>query len=183
MANKIKHYGVFVIKTLGESEFVKTMTETLGLPKLQKKEFAVFVFDNELEQVDMLSNIIATHRGCEAVHVDASSKEDFLTQVKNLKEKYEEEEEGDDCEQEESDKKESTYNVVLTDVTISERIPTVKAIKEALNIGLKEAKDIIDKVGDSPTILAEKISKLEADRIARFITSRCCCRVIVTKLN
>ena len=93
MAKKIKYYGVFVIKSLGESEFVKTITETLGLPKLQKKQFAVFVFDNELEQVDMISNIIATHRGCDAIHVDATSREDFLAQVDKLKEKYPNEEE------------------------------------------------------------------------------------------
>ena len=192
MAKKIKFYGVFAVKSvdkeLNNSKFVKLMTDTLGLPKLQKKQFAVFVFDNELEQVDNMSDIICMNKDSEAIAIDATSKEDFLEQVKKLKAKYEEDEEesGDDCEEEQptTEQKEPLYNAMLTDIiNISEKIPTVKAIIEALNIGIKEAKDLVDAVNDSPSILAERVSKLEADRIARFITSRCNCRIAVTKVN
>ena len=189
MAKKIKFYGVFAVKSvdkeLNNSKFVKLMTDTLGLPKLQKKQFAVFVFDNELEQVDNMSDIICMNKDSEAIAIDATSREDFLEQVKKLKEKYEEEEaETVEEEQPTTEQKEPLYNAMLTDIiNISEKIPTVKAVKEALNIGLKEAKDLVDAVNDSPSILAERVSKLEADRIARFITSRCNCRIAVTKVN
>lgn len=191
MAKKIKFYGVFAVrsldKELNNSKFVKLMTDTLGLPKLQKKQFAVFVFDNELEQVDTMSDVICMNNDAEAIAIEATSREDFLEQVKKLKAKYEEDEEesGDDCEEEQptTEQKEPLYNAMLTDINISEKIPTVKAVKEALSIGIKEAKDLVDAVNDSPSILAERVSKLEADRIARFITSRCNCRIAVTKLN
>ena len=102
MAKKIKFYGVFAVKSvdkeLNNSKFVKLMTDTLGLPKLQKKQFAVFVFDNELEQVDNMSDIICMNKDSEAIAIDATSREDFLEQVKKLKEKYEEDDEESDDE-------------------------------------------------------------------------------------
>ena len=178
MAKKIKYYGVFVVKSLGESEFVKTMTETLGLPKLQKKQFAVFVFDNELEQVDMLSTIIATHRGCEAIHVDATSKEDFLEQIRKLKEKYEEEVD-DDCEEPINEREEARYNVVLTHIHNNDIIPTVKAVKNTLGIGLKEAKEL---VGNLPSILAERVDEQKAVSIVNSINASCHCELETHKM-
>ena len=186
MAKKIKFYGVFAVNLFDLSKLGKTWLDVFNLPKLPKIQIKVFVFDNELAQVDCLSNIECTT----AIAIDATSVDEFVKEVYKLKEEYskskeDEEESGDDCEEEQptNEQKEPLCNVILTDVTISETIPTVKAIKEALNIGLKEAKDLVGAARDSPSILVEKISKLEADRIARFITSRCNCRIAVTKLN
>ena len=186
MAKKIKFYGVFTVNLFDLSKLGKTWLDVFNLPKLPKIQIKVFVFDNELAQVDCLSNIECTT----AIAIDATSVDEFVKEVYKLKEEYskskeDEEESGDDCEEEQptTEQKEPLYNVMLTDINISEKIPTVKAIIEALNIGIKEAKDLVDAVNDSPSILAERVSKLEADRIARFITSRCNCRIAVTKLN
>ena len=187
MAKKVKYYGVFVKRTI-KNELPKELIEMLSkhgeLVGLNSSKIEVHVFDNELEQIECALNV----RGTVIETIDAVDKADFLAQVDKLKAKYEEDEEesGDDCEEEQptTEQKEPLYNVMLTDIiNISEKIPTVKAVIEALNIGIKEAKDLVDAVNDSPSILAERVSKLEADRIARFITSRCNCRIAVTKLN
>ena len=188
MVKKIKYYGVFVKRTI-KNELPKELIEMLSkhgeLVGLNSSKIEVHVFDNELEQIECALNV----RGTVIETIDAVDKADFLAQVDKLKEKYpneeDEEESGDDCgeEQPTTEQKEPLYNVMLTDINISEKIPTVKAVKEALNIGIKEAKDLVDAVNDSPSILAERVSELEAHRIARFITSRCNCRIAVTKLN
>ena len=187
MAKKIKYYGVFAVKVSKESEFVKTMTEVFDLPKLPRKQIKVFIFDNELEQMDCLSNL-PTKKGDIVISIDSTSKDEFMKKVNELKAEYskpEEEKPSDDCKQEQPTPrhKESLYNVMLTDVTTSEKALTVDAVKEALNIGLKEAKDLVYAAMENPSVLAEKVSRLKADRIARCITSRCCCRVSVIKVN
>lgn len=42
------------------------------------------------------------------------------------------------------------------------KLAVIKAVKEALGLGLKEAKDLVDK---APTPLKEKISKAEAEQL------------------
>lgn len=186
MAKKVKYYGVFVKRTI-KNELPKELIEMLSkhgeLVGLNSSKIEVHVFDNELEQIECALNV----RGTVIETIDAVDKADLMSQVDKLKAKYEEDEEesGDDCEEEQptTEQKEPLYNAVLTDINISEKIPTVKAVKEALNIGIKEAEDLVDAVNDSPSILAERVSELEAYRIVRFITSRCNCRIAVTKLN
>ena len=43
------------------------------------------------------------------------------------------------------------------------KLGVVKAVKEALGLGLKEAKDLVDKAPDA--VLKEKVSKAEADEL------------------
>lgn len=53
------------------------------------------------------------------------------------------------------------FNVVLTSVGQT-KLAVVKAVKEALGLGLKEAKDLTDQ---APATLKEKVSKAEAEQI------------------
>ena len=53
------------------------------------------------------------------------------------------------------------FNVILTSVGQT-KLAVVKAVKEALGLGLKEAKDLTDQ---APTTLKEKVSKAEAEQI------------------
>ena len=53
------------------------------------------------------------------------------------------------------------FNVILTSVGQT-KLAVVKAVKEALGLGLKEAKDLTDQ---APCTLKEKVSKAEAEQI------------------
>ena len=53
------------------------------------------------------------------------------------------------------------FNVILTSVGQT-KLAVVKAVKEALGLGLKEAKDLTDQ---APATLKEKVSKAEAEQI------------------
>lgn len=53
------------------------------------------------------------------------------------------------------------FDVILTSVGQT-KLAVVKAVKEALNLGLKEAKDLTDA---APATLKEKVSKAEAEQI------------------
>lgn len=55
----------------------------------------------------------------------------------------------------------STFNVELTD-SGANKISVIKAVKEALGLGLKEAKDLVDGV---PSMLKENASKEDADAL------------------
>jgi large subunit ribosomal protein L7/L12 len=60
-----------------------------------------------------------------------------------------------------ADESKSTMNVELTDAGAN-KIAVIKAVKEALALGLKEAKDIVD---DVPSMLKENASKEEAEAL------------------
>ena len=45
------------------------------------------------------------------------------------------------------------------------KLGVIKAVKEALGLGLKEAKDLVDKAGTEPTTLKKKASKAEAEEL------------------
>lgn len=45
------------------------------------------------------------------------------------------------------------------------KLGVIKAVKEALGLGLKEAKDLVDKAASEPTTLKEKASKAEAEEL------------------
>ena len=53
------------------------------------------------------------------------------------------------------------FDVVLTSAGTA-KLAVIKAVKEALGLGLKEAKDLVD---GAPATLKEKISKAEAEQL------------------
>ncbi len=53
------------------------------------------------------------------------------------------------------------FDVVLTDAGQA-KLGVIKAVKEALGLGLKEAKDLVDK---APSTIKEKVSKAEAEQL------------------
>jgi large subunit ribosomal protein L7/L12 len=59
----------------------------------------------------------------------------------------------------------STFKVELTDAGAS-KINVIKAIKEALSLGLKEAKDLVDA---APSVLKEEMKKEEADALKKKV--------------
>ena len=87
MAKKVKYYGVFVKRTI-ENELPKELIEMLSkhgeIAGLKKSIVKVFVFDNELAQVDCLVNI----EGAVVASIDATDKVDFLAQVDELKQEH-----------------------------------------------------------------------------------------------
>jgi large subunit ribosomal protein L7/L12 len=60
----------------------------------------------------------------------------------------------------------STADVELTDAGAS-KIAVIKAVKEALGLGLKEAKDLVD---GAPSMLKTGMKKEEADELAKKLT-------------
>ena len=95
MAKKVKYYGVFVKDTVENglpedfkelANFLSKHGEVIGLKKHVTK---VFVFDNELEQIECALNV----RGTVIETIDAVDKADLMSQVEQLKEKYPDEEE------------------------------------------------------------------------------------------
>jgi len=60
----------------------------------------------------------------------------------------------------------STADVELTDAGAS-KIAVIKAVKEALGLGLKEAKDLVDGV---PSMLKQGMKKEDADELAKKLT-------------
>ena len=179
MAKKVKYYGVFVKRTI-KNELPKELIEMLSkhgeLVGLNSSKIEVHVFDNELEQIECALNV----RGTVIETIDAVDKADFLAQVDKLKEKYEEEKEsGDDCEEPINEREEARYNVVLTHVHNNDIIPTVKAVKNTLGIGLKEAKEL---VGNLPSILAERVDEQKAVSIVNSINASCHCELETHKM-
>ena len=59
----------------------------------------------------------------------------------------------------------SAFNVQLTD-TGAAKVQVIKAVKDALGLGLKEAKDLVDA---APTMLKEGMKKEDADKLKAAI--------------
>ena len=55
----------------------------------------------------------------------------------------------------------SSFNAHLTDAGAA-KVQVIKAVKDALGLGLKEAKDLVDA---APTVLKEGLKKEEADKL------------------
>lgn len=55
----------------------------------------------------------------------------------------------------------TSFNVHLTDAG-AQKVAVIKAVKDALALGLKEAKDLVDA---APTVLKEGLKKEEADKL------------------
>ncbi|NLN93530.1 MAG: 50S ribosomal protein L7/L12 [Candidatus Hydrogenedens sp.] len=60
-----------------------------------------------------------------------------------------------------ADEEPTEFNVILKDFG-SQKIGVIKIVKDLLALGLKEAKDLVDK---APTTIKEKATKEEADKI------------------
>ena len=65
--------------------------------------------------------------------------------------------------------KQKTFNVLLAGCDGGHKLPVVKAVKENLNLGLKEAKDIVDTTDKYPVNLKEGISVSEAYKLKKAI--------------
>ncbi len=65
-----------------------------------------------------------------------------------------------------ADEEKSTADVELTDVG-AQKIAVIKAVKEALGLGLKEAKDLVD---GAPSVLKTDMKKEDADELAKKLT-------------
>ncbi len=59
----------------------------------------------------------------------------------------------------------SVYNAHLTDVGAA-KVQVIKAVKDALGLGLKEAKDLVDA---APAVLKEGMKKEDADKLKAAI--------------
>jgi large subunit ribosomal protein L7/L12 len=59
----------------------------------------------------------------------------------------------------------STYNVHLADAG-AQKIAVIKVVKEALALGLKEAKDLVDA---APSLLKEAVKKEDAEKMKKDI--------------
>ncbi|OGC84454.1 50S ribosomal protein L7/L12 [Candidatus Adlerbacteria bacterium RIFCSPHIGHO2_12_FULL_53_18] len=55
----------------------------------------------------------------------------------------------------------TSFNVQLTDAG-AQKVQVIKAVKDALGLGLKEAKDLVDA---APAMLKEGLKKEEADKL------------------
>lgn len=58
------------------------------------------------------------------------------------------------------------FDVILTSAGTA-KLAVIKAVKEALGLGLKEAKDMVD---GTPATLKEKVSKAEAEQLKDTLT-------------
>ena len=54
------------------------------------------------------------------------------------------------------------FDVILKDAPADAKLKIVKEVKTVLNLGLKEAKDLVD---GAPATLKEKVSKAEAEQV------------------
>ena len=61
----------------------------------------------------------------------------------------------------EAKEEKSAYNAHLTDAGAA-KVQVIKAVKDALGLGLKEAKDLVDA---TPTLLKEGMKKEDADKL------------------
>jgi large subunit ribosomal protein L7/L12 len=59
----------------------------------------------------------------------------------------------------------SSFNVHLADAG-AQKVAVIKAVKDALGLGLKEAKDLVDA---TPTVLKEGVKKEDADKLKAAI--------------
>jgi large subunit ribosomal protein L7/L12 len=61
-----------------------------------------------------------------------------------------------------AEEEQAEFDIVLTGFAGDKKIQVIKAVREVTNLGLKEAKDLVEGV---PKMVKEKIAKAEADKI------------------
>ncbi len=64
-----------------------------------------------------------------------------------------------------TEEEKSTFKVELTNAG-AQKIAVIKAVKEALGLGLKEAKDLVDA---APSVLKEEMKKEEAETLKKAV--------------
>ena len=87
MAKNVNYYGVFVKRTVKDElskELVDMLSKHGEVMSLKKPVTRVFVFDNELEQIECALNV----KGAVIETIDAIDKTLFMSQVEQLKKKY-----------------------------------------------------------------------------------------------
>ena len=87
MVKNVKYYGVFVKRTVKDElskELVDMLSKHGEVMSLKKPVTRVFVFDNELEQIECALNV----EGTVIETIDAIDKTLFMSQVEQLKKKY-----------------------------------------------------------------------------------------------
>ena len=103
MAKKIKYYGVLAIKTMNVKHCEDLPEEIQKLIKGLTKKITVarvFVFDNELKQVECLANV----EGCEhLISIEATCKAEFMDKVLSIKTQLKEEYIHEDVESDDED--------------------------------------------------------------------------------
>ena len=107
MAKKVKYYGVFVKRTIGDElpkeliEMANMLSKHGEIKGLGKSVTRIQVFDNELEQINCALNIKGAIDVKDIVieTINATDKADLMSQVEQLKDKYSDKEEttGDSC--------------------------------------------------------------------------------------
>lgn len=60
----------------------------------------------------------------------------------------------------------STFNVTLTAVG-DKKIEVIKVVRDVMEKGLKEAKDLVDAAANSPQVIKENVKKEEAEEIKK----------------
>jgi len=60
----------------------------------------------------------------------------------------------------------SEYNVVLTGVG-EKKIEVIKVVRDTLQIGLKEAKDLVDGAVTTPAVVKEAVKKADAEEMKK----------------
>lgn len=60
----------------------------------------------------------------------------------------------------------SEFNVVLSSIG-DKKIEVIKAVRDILQIGLKEAKDLVDGAATAPAVIKENVKKEEAEEMKK----------------
>jgi large subunit ribosomal protein L7/L12 len=62
----------------------------------------------------------------------------------------------------------TSFDVVLAEIGPT-KLQVVKAVKEACGLGLKDAKDLVDKAASAPAVIKEGLAKDEAENLKKTI--------------
>src|SRR5512135_1648462 len=59
------------------------------------------------------------------------------------------------------------FDVIITGVPADKKIAAIKVMRDATDLGLKEAKEMIDNVASKPAVVKQSISKADAEELAQ----------------
>lgn len=71
-------------------------------------------------------------------------------------------------EEKEEEEGKAAYTIVLEAVA-EKTVPVIKVVRQVVTMGLKEAKDFVDSVKQSPKVLKEDVPKDEAEKIKKML--------------
>jgi len=70
--------------------------------------------------------------------------------------------------EEKKEEEKATYSIVLEAVG-EKTVPVIKVVRRVVTMGLKEAKDFVDSVKQSPKVLKEDVPKDEAEKVKKML--------------